>query len=209
MPTSLTRNSELPSSRELGLSSPKPVAKKSFLSKSNIPMKFSQHNKRTTVEQTKPQFFTTKKRQDPDEEMGTIRMKDANKTKVVRSILNSSVAVNPSDCSTHQRQAARKRKGKYSLAKNQGSDGGRVSSVKERKDRNIIRKPRMISSVRVKPSGILLLLMLSILSVVQALSDCQIMHKWLPEMFDGSGIACCEQSGIGCVTGRITELYVS
>jgi hypothetical protein len=206
MPTS---NSNLPSNQGNSLSSPKPVAEKIFLSKSNIPMKFSQHNKRTTVEQTKPQSFTTKKRQEPDEEMGTLRMKDEKKTKVVRSILNSPVAVNQSDCSNHQRQAAQKQRGKYSLAKNQGSDGGRVSSVKERKDRNIIRKPRMISFVRVKPSGISLLLMLSILSVVQALSDCQIMHKWLPEMFDGSRIACCEQSGISCSGGRITGLYAS
>jgi hypothetical protein len=200
MPTS---NSNLASNQGHSLSSSKPVAKKRFLSKSNILMKLSQHNKSTTEEQTRPQSFTTKKPQEPDEEMGTLRMKDANNTKVVRSILNSSEAANPSDRSTHQRQAAKKRRGKYSLAKNQGSDGGRV---KERKDRSIVRKPRMISYIRVKTSGILLLFMLSILSVVQALTDCQIMHEFQPAMFDGTGSKCCGQSGISCGSGRIEQM---
>jgi hypothetical protein len=202
-----TRNTKLFSNRDIRPSRPKnPVAKKSFIFKSNIPMKFSQLYKRTTDDQTKFQSFTTKKRQDPDEEMGTLGIKDANKTKVVRSILNSSASVNPSESSTHQRQAAKKRRGKYSPSKNQGSDGGRV---KERKDRNIVRKSRMISSVRGIPSWILILLMLSILDVVQALTDCQIMHDWLPKMFDGT--ACCKHSHITCHQGdwgRITAMYV-
>jgi hypothetical protein len=68
----------------------------------------------------------------------------------------------------------------------------------------------MISSGRGKTDWILLLLMLSILGVVQALTDCQIMNEWLPDMFDGT--ACCKQSGISCEQtgwGRITLMYVS
>jgi hypothetical protein len=201
MPTSLTRNSELLSSRELGLSSPKPVVKNSFISKSNIPL-----NKRTTDDQIKPQSFTTKKLQEPDEEMGTLCIKDANKTKVVQSTLNSSAAVNQSDSSTHRRQAAKKRRGKFSLTKNQGSDGGRVSSVKECKDRNIIWKPQRSTFMRGTSVWFLLLLMLSILSVVQALTDCQIMHEWLPDMFDGTVTVCCKHSGISCGGGRINQM---
>jgi hypothetical protein len=64
----------------------------------------------------------------------------------------------------------------------------------------------------VKANWILLLLILSILSVVQALTDCQIMKDWLPDMFDGTGTACCSQPGITCENvnwGRITGMYVS
>jgi hypothetical protein len=74
-----------------------------------------------------------------------------------------------------------------------------------------------------KTSGFLLLMMLSILGVVQALTDCQIMHDWLPAMFNGTGIACCEEiiptsscryvhelskCSITCVNDRITQMYV-
>jgi hypothetical protein len=69
-----------------------------------------------------------------------------------------------------------------------------------------------------KLSGLLLLLMMSILGVVQGLTDCQIMEDWLPTMFDGVGTACCLQSGITCNvctlidgeiicgSGRITQM---
>jgi hypothetical protein len=63
-----------------------------------------------------------------------------------------------------------------------------------------------------KISGFILLLLLSIMGVVQALTDCQIMHDWLPGMFDGTGTACCEQSGILCSGsgwGRIKQMYVA
>jgi hypothetical protein len=49
-----------------------------------------------------------------------------------------------------------------------------------------------------KMSGFHLLLMLNILGVAQGLSDCQIMEGWMPDMFDGAGTACCDQSGIRC-----------
>jgi hypothetical protein len=107
-----TRNTKLLSNRNIKPSLKNLDAKKSCLSKNNIPMKFSQHNKLRTEEQTRPQSFASEKPQEPDEEMGTLRMKDANKTKVVRSILNSPAAVNPSDSSTHQRHAAKKPRGK-------------------------------------------------------------------------------------------------
>jgi hypothetical protein len=63
-----------------------------------------------------------------------------------------------------------------------------------------------------KANWIFLLVILSILSVVQALTDCQIMKNWLPEMFDGTGTACCLQPGISCKNGgwgRITGMYVA
>jgi hypothetical protein len=59
-----------------------------------------------------------------------------------------------------------------------------------------------------KTSGILLLLGLCIMGVAQALTDCQIMIDWLPKMFDGAGTSCCDQTGITCVSGRITLMYV-
>jgi hypothetical protein len=62
-----------------------------------------------------------------------------------------------------------------------------------------------------KANGILLLFIQSILSVVQALTDCQIMKNWLPEMFDGTGTDCCSHLGIICQNGgwgRIKGMYV-
>jgi hypothetical protein len=61
-----------------------------------------------------------------------------------------------------------------------------------------------------KTFGILFLLMVSVMGVVQALTDCLIMHDWLPDIFDGTGTACCEHSGITCsggAWGRITAMY--
>jgi hypothetical protein len=77
--------------------------------------------------------------------------------------------------------------------------------------RPIVRNPRRISSRRAKTCWMLLLVMLNILGVVQALTDCQVLHEWLPYMFDGTGTACCEQSGISCSGGsygRITWMYL-
>jgi hypothetical protein len=113
----------------------------------------------------------------------------------------------------NQHHTEKKSRGKIFPAKKKGSDGSRDSSnISKRLDRHIVRKSRMISSGRRKTPWILLLLMMSILGVVQALTDCQIMHEWLPEMFDGTGTVCCEQSGIKCdwgSRGRITEMYVA
>jgi hypothetical protein len=52
----------------------------------------------------------------------------------------------------------------------------------------------------------LLIIMLSVLGVVQAMTGCQIMNDWLPDMFNGTGKTCCEEIGIICVDGRITEM---
>jgi hypothetical protein len=61
---------------------------------------------------------------------------------------------------------------------------------------------------RDKPTGFVLLMMLSVIGVAQGLSDCQIMFDWLPDMYNGDGIACCSQPGITCQGDRITEMYV-
>jgi hypothetical protein len=132
-------------------------------------------------------------------------MKDASKTTLMISSVsntNPPVAIKAPEGATHRRRAAKKPRGKYSQAKNQDSDGNRVSSVlNEAKDRNIVRKPRKISSRGGKAGWIILLVMLNFLGVVQALTDCQIMHEFQPAIFDGSGSACCEQPGITCTWG--------
>jgi hypothetical protein len=72
-------------------------------------------------------------------------------------------------------------------------------------------------SRRRKSSWILLLVILSIFGAVQALTDCQLVNNWLPDMFNGTGTACCDQTftkcaftstkcGITCVDGLITEM---
>jgi hypothetical protein len=58
-----------------------------------------------------------------------------------------------------------------------------------------------------KTSCFLLLIILSILGVAQALTDCKIIHDWIPSRFNET--SCCEQSGITCVAGRITKMYVA
>jgi hypothetical protein len=76
-------------------------------------------------------------------------------------------------------------------------------------DRNIARKFQNNTFGRGKTGWILLILMINILGIVQALTDCQIMNEWLPEMFDGTGSACCVQSGISCTGGswgRINQM---
>jgi hypothetical protein len=57
-----------------------------------------------------------------------------------------------------------------------------------------------------KPTGFVLLMMLSVIGVAQGASDCQIMIDWLPDMFNGDGTACCSQPGITCQGDRITEM---
>jgi hypothetical protein len=66
-------------------------------------------------------------------------------------------------------------------------------------------------SRRRTPVGFLLLTTLSILGVAQgaqATPDCQILIDWIPEIFNGTDIACCDQAGIKCAWGRITEMFV-
>jgi hypothetical protein len=75
--------------------------------------------------------------------------------------------------------------------------------------RGISVRRRRNASRHGKISGFILLLMLCIMSVAQALTDCHIMIDWLPMMFNGTGTSCCEQSGITCVSGRITQMYVA
>jgi hypothetical protein len=52
-----------------------------------------------------------------------------------------------------------------------------------------------------------LLLIATLSSLVNA-SDCAVMNDWLPEMFSDLGTQCCFQTGITCVSNRITEMYI-
>jgi hypothetical protein len=86
------------------------------------------------------------------------------------------------------------------------------SSIRQSKTKSLRGQAIRSSRGHGKANGILLLFILSILSVVQALTDCQIMKDWLPEMVDGTGSACCSQPGISCKNGgwgRIREMYVA
>jgi hypothetical protein len=65
------------------------------------------------------------------------------------------------------------------------------------------RKARGKTGFVTKSALLLLLLMTSIFSVVNAQTDCKIMHDWLPDIYTEVGTACCEQSGISCFGGRI------
>jgi hypothetical protein len=207
----MTTNNLKPSSnQELRISSKNHAVIKSCLSKNNIPLKKSkQLTEQTPKDQTKPQTFTSKENQKKVKK-GSLPMNDASKTTLVSSSIsntNPPVAIKAPECASHRRRAAKKLRGKYSQAKNQGSDGNRVSSVlKNAKDRRIVRKYHKSNSFR--SLRLILLIMLNFLSVVQALTDCQIMHEWLPAMFDGSGSACCDQPGISCTGGwgRINQM---
>jgi hypothetical protein len=79
--------------------------------------------------------------------------------------------------------------------------------MKPEGDRGQARIPRVY---RMSPIGkytaVLLVVTLSFLGVAQAKTDCRIMKDWLPDMFNGTGTACCEQTGITCVDDRITEM---
>jgi hypothetical protein len=197
MPTS---NSKLQPNQEIRVSSSKnPVAKKRFPSKNNIPLKKKSQPTENTLERNfMPLSFASEKHQEQDKENGTLNL-DANKTKLIRPYFNIKkppVAIRDTGGTARQRHAVGKTRGEYPSAKIQDSDGSR-------------RKSQQFSSVRGKPLCFLLLLMLSILGVVQALTDCQIMNEWLPEMFDGTGTACCEHSGISCTGGRLEQMYVA
>jgi hypothetical protein len=88
--------------------------------------------------------------------------------------------------------------------------------MKKRGQARIPRVYRMSPSA--KSRGFLLILTLSIFGVAQAKTDCRIMSDWLPDMFNGTGTACCDQTftkcarnsvtkcGITCVDGRITQM---
>jgi hypothetical protein len=171
-----TRNSKRPSNQGLRLfSSKNPAAKESYISKNNMPlMKVSLLAEQTPEEQTKPQTFTSDENQKKVEEKGTLRMKDASKTTHIRScfsIKKPSLSLDAPVDDTHQRDSAKKPKGKFSLAKIQDSNGGRVSSVlKNRKDITFVRNPQRRASMRGTHVWFLLILMLNILDVVQALT---------------------------------------
>jgi hypothetical protein len=65
-------------------------------------------------------------------------------------------------------------------------------------------------SRRQKSIGSFLLMTLSILGVAQAAqatTDCQIMIDWLPAMFNSTDTSCCDDDGIKCHAGRITQMY--
>jgi hypothetical protein len=60
--------------------------------------------------------------------------------------------------------------------------------------------------------GLLLLMTLSTLGVAQgaqATTDCQILIDWLPEMFNSTDTSCCDDDGIKCYAGRITQMYIA
>jgi hypothetical protein len=83
---------------------------------------------------------------------------------------------------------------------------GTCKGMRERTPRTSWSWSRRRSSV-----GLLLLVLLSNFGVAQgsqATTDCQILIDWLPEIFNGTDIACCDQAGIKCNGGRITEMYV-
>jgi hypothetical protein len=103
MPTS---QSNLPSFQGLTLfSSKNPSAKERYLSKNNMPlMKVSHLTERKPEEQAKPPSFNSEKLQEPEEEM-TLRMKDTDKTTLIRSCFNIKkppVTTKTTECSTHQ-----------------------------------------------------------------------------------------------------------
>jgi hypothetical protein len=198
-----TSNSNLTYSREIRLSaSNNPVAKKRCFYKNNIPLK-----KTSQLKQRKPGEHTAEKRQEPEEEPDTLLLKDgedASNTTLARScssIMKPSVIHN----------AANKTRGEYSPASQ--CDVSRVSPfLQDRKERSITRQNQKSTSGRGKTGWILLLVMINILGVVQALTDCQIMHEFQPAIFDGSGSACCAQADITCNDGswgRITHLYAA
>jgi hypothetical protein len=207
-----TNNLKPSSNQELRIFSKNPAVMGNCLSKNYITLKKSkQLSELTSEEQTKPQTFTYDENQKKVEEKDTLRMKDASKTTLISSSIsktNPPVAIKAPEGASHQRRAAKKPRGKYSQAKNQDSDGNHVSSVlNDAKDKRIVRAHHKGNSFR--PLPLILLIMLSFLSVVQALTDCQIMHGWLPDMFDGIGNACCEHSGISCNQGgwgRISQM---
>jgi hypothetical protein len=73
----------------------------------------------------------------------------------------------------------------------------------------IMRKARGKTGFVTKSALLLLLMMASIFSVVNAQTDCKIMHDWLPKNYTEVGTSCCEQFGITCSGGRIEYLYVN
>jgi hypothetical protein len=78
-----------------------------------------------------------------------------------------------------------------------------------------ISKIRGRTSQSVRTSGLgnhtwaFLLMMLSMLGVAQALTDCEILNAWVPEKFNATGMECCEVYGLYCdlERGRVTHLY--
>jgi hypothetical protein len=50
------------------------------------------------------------------------------------------------------------------------------------------------------------LLLIATLSSLANASDCAVMNDWLPDMFSATGTECCSQSGITCVSDRITKM---
>jgi hypothetical protein len=110
-------NSNRQSSQEIAFSSKNPAAKESCRSKNDIPLKkVSRIKERKPEEQNKLPSLNSENLQEPDEEMGTLRNKDANKTTPIHSCLrktNPSEAVNNApDGATYQRYTEKKSRGK-------------------------------------------------------------------------------------------------
>jgi hypothetical protein len=113
-----TCNSNRPSNQEIGFSSKNPEAKESYISKNNNPLKkVSRIKERKPEEQNKLPSLNSENLQEPEEEPDALCIKDANKTKLIRScfnITNPSEAVNDSpEGVTQQRHTEKKSRGKY------------------------------------------------------------------------------------------------
>jgi hypothetical protein len=201
-----------------------------------IPVHFLTNQRQELVQEEElniPQYFAAEKRQElePEEErilrrneentregMRELSSNDAN-TKLICT--NSSMLIQSVffelDNTTHEPRAEGNTRDEYSRSKAQES-GKRV--YRKHPTKNAGQRSQAPSYCMFpigKPSLILLLMMLSILGVVQALTGCQIVHDWLPDIFNGSGTACCDQivtkcyttstkCGITCVDGRITQM---
>jgi hypothetical protein len=145
-----------------------------------------------------PQSFIVEKHQELPEGKAALLMDEA-------SFISPPVSNDVPEEVSQQRLT----RGQYPPSKILESSASRVFPIhKSRMDRKIVRTPLKNNSV-CRKQCFLLLMLLSILGVVQAQADCQIMIDWILSMFSGSGTACCTQIGITFVWDRITEMYFS
>jgi hypothetical protein len=144
-----------------------------------------------------PQTFIVEKQQKLPKGKSAFLMNEA-------SFMSPPVSNDGPDDVTQQRHT----RGLYSPTKIQESSAScAISRIpKSRKNGNIVRNP--LKSRLLNSSGFLLLMLLNIMGMVQALTDCQIMKDWLPSMFSGTGTSCCSQTGIKCFGASITEMFV-
>jgi hypothetical protein len=185
-----------------------------------IPMHFltNQCQELVQVEELNiPQYFAAEKRQELEPEEGQLlRRNEENSREGMRELSSKLISANSSiliqsvffelDNATHEPQAEGNTRDEYSRSKahESGKRVDRKHPTKNADQRS--QAPSYCMFPIGKPSWILLLMMLSILGVVQALTDCKIVKNWLPDVFNGTGTACCAQSGVTCVDDRITQM---